>query len=233
MRQTETRRSGREAHMAKPPRPDVNDRRFNSQGSEPGPKEERSPQQGALPAEFTVAVIVERDDNGELLIRELQRQRIGVRHIWPRPAQIPIQYDAVFCVLSPDLPQRIPWVPGEPSAALILVDDGRDPLNLKLINNCAAHGLLHYPATPRMIQTVFMMAREHFQYERRLRGRIEKLDENMRTMRLVERAKALLVRVRNLSEDDAYNFLRKHAMEKRVTIGAVAMAIIDSHELLS
>ncbi|ANH06694.1 hypothetical protein shn_10835 [Shinella sp. HZN7] len=186
-----------------------------------------------MPAEFTVAVIVERDDNGEFLIRELQRQRVAVRHIWPKPAQIPLQYDAIFCLLSDDLPQRIPWVPGEPSSALILVDDGKAPLNLKLVHNCAAHGMLHYPATARMIQSVLMMAREHFQYERRLRGRIDKLDENLRTMRLVERAKALLIRLKNLSEEEAYNFLRKQAMEKRVTIGAVAAAVIDSHELLS
>lgn len=188
--------------------------------------------QGSRAQELNVAVIVERDDNGEFLIRELQRQRAGVRHIWPLPAQIPLQYDAIFSALSDDLPQRIPWVPGEPSSALILVDDGKAPLNLKLIHNCAAHGLLHYPATSRMIQSVLMLAREHFQYERRLRGRIEKLDENLRTMRLVERAKALLIRLKNLSEEEAYNFLRKQAMEKRVTIGAVAAAIIDSQELL-
>jgi len=106
-------------------------------------------------------------------------------------------------------------------------------LNLKLIHNCAAHGLLHYPATSRVIQSVLMLAREHFQYERRLRGRIEKLDENLRTMRVVERAKVLLIRLKNLTEDEAYSFLRKQAMEKRVTIAAVATAVIDSHDLLS
>ncbi|MBX3596760.1 MAG: ANTAR domain-containing protein [Rhizobiaceae bacterium] len=55
----------------------------------------------------------------------------------------------------------------------------------------------------------------------------------MRTTRLVERAKVLLIQFKKLSEEEAYNFLRKQAMEKRVTIGAVASAIIDSHELLS
>lgn len=194
---------------------------------------ERGARQTERTGEQNIAVIVERDDNGEFLIRELQRMRANVRHIWPAPSQIPLQYDAIFCALSDDLPQRIPWVPGEPSSALILVDDGKDALNLKLIHNCAAHGLLHYPATSRMIQSVLMLAREHFQYERRLRGRIEKLDENLRTTRLVERAKVLLIQLKNLSEEEAYNFLRKQAMEKRVTIGAVASAIIDSHELLS
>lgn len=184
-------------------------------------------------AELNIAAIVERDDNGEFLIRELQRQRAGVRHIWPLPAQLPLQYDVIFCTLSSDLPQRMPWVPGEPSSAIILVDSGKEPLNLDLIHNCASHGVLHYPATSRMIQSVLMLAREGFQYERRLRGRIEKLDESLRTMRLVERAKSLLVRLRNLSEEEAYGFLRKQAMEKRVTISVVAATVIDSHELLS
>lgn len=209
------------------------DRWIGTQKTESRAAVEERPRATGLPAEFTVAVIVERDDNGEFLIRELQRQRVAVRHIWPKPAQIPLQYDAIFCLLSDDLPQRIPWVPGEPSSALILVDDGKAPLNLKLVHNCAAHGMLHYPATARMIQSALMMAREHFQYERRLRGRIDKLDENLRTMRVVERAKALLIRLKNLSEEEAYNFLRKQAMEKRVTIGAIAAAVIDSHELLS
>lgn len=185
------------------------------------------------PAELNIAVIVPRDQNGEFLIRELQRQRATVRHIWPLPGQLPLQYDAVFCTLSSDLPQRIPWVPGEPSSALVLVDDGREPLNLELIHNCASHGMLHYPATTRMIQSVLMLARESFQYERRLRGRIEKLDESLRTMRLVERAKALLIKLKGFSEEEAYSFLRKHAMEKRVAISAVAATVIDSHELLS
>lgn len=207
-------------------------------GKQPAPSradisDEKSAKQPGRSAELNIVVIVDRDDNGEFLIRELQRQRASVRHVWPLPAQIPLQYDAIFCALSPDLPQRIPWVPGEPSSALILVDDGKGSLDLKLIRNCAAHGLLHYPATSRMVQSVLMLAREQFHYERRLRGRIEKLDENLRTMRLVERAKALLIRLKNLSEEEAYNFLRKQAMEKRVTIGAVAAAVIDSHELLS
>lgn len=183
--------------------------------------------------ELSVAVIVERDECGEFLIRELQRQRVIVRHIWPPPTQLPLQYDVLFCRVASDLPQRVPWVPGEPSSALVLVDDGHDKLDLELIHNCAGHGILHYPPTSRMIQSVLMLARESFLYERRLRGRIDKLDDSLRTMRLVERAKSLLVKLKDISEEEAYGFLRKQAMEKRVTIGTVASTVIDSFELLS
>jgi AmiR/NasT family two-component response regulator len=183
--------------------------------------------------DLKVAVIVNRDDDGERLVRELQRLRCVVHHEWPMPPQIPAQFDVVFCALSIDLPQRLPWIPGEPASALVVVDRGEGALDLELLHNCAAHGVLHYPTTGRSVVASLALARSHFLYERRLRGRIDKLDESLRTMRSVERAKSLLMRVKHVSEEEAYNYLRRQAMERRVTIGAVANAIIDSYELLS
>lgn len=200
--------------------------------AEPAPRSAHGRQRSPF-SEISVGVIAERDDDGERLTRELQRLRCIVRHIWPMPPQVPVQFDIVFCVLTEDLPQRIPWIPGEPEAALVVIDRGEGELDLQLIHNCAVHGVLHYPATPRAVQTSLALARGHFLYEKRLRGRIEKLDENLRTMRSVERAKSLLIRMKHVTEEEAYNYLRRQAMERRVTIGAVANAIIDSHELLS
>ncbi|MBO6902787.1 MAG: ANTAR domain-containing protein [Rhizobiaceae bacterium] len=146
---------------------------------------------------------------------------------------MPTQHDLIFCMLTEDLPQRIPWIPGEPKAGLVVIDPGEGELDLKLIHNCAAHGVLHYPVTARSAQACLALAHDHYLYEKRLRGRIDKLDENLRSMRAVERAKALLIRMKDVTEEEAYNYLRRQAMERRVTIGAVANAIIDSHELLS
>lgn len=207
---------------------------------EKGQRNER--QENTLPAsshtsaksfwDMKVAVIVERDDDGERLIRELQRLRCNVHHEWPVPPQIPAQFEAIFCALTADLPQRLPWIPGEPAAALIVVDRGDAALDLTLLHNCAPHAVLTYPSTGRAVQASLAVARSHFLYERRLRGRIDKLDDSLRTTRSVERAKSLLIRVKNVSEEEAYNYLRRQAMERRVTIGAVANAIIDSYDLL-
>jgi response regulator NasT len=49
---------------------------------------------------------------------------------------------------------------------------------------------------------------------------------------LVERAKGLLMRSRDLSEDDAYHALRKLAMSRKLRLGEVAQQLIDSAELL-
>ncbi|MBN9065366.1 MAG: hypothetical protein J0H60_02535, partial [Rhizobiales bacterium] len=74
----------------------------------PAKKSPSSPQLWDL----QIAVIVARDDDGERLVRELQRLRCSIKHIWPMPPQIPAQFDVVFCALSVDVPQRLPWIPG-------------------------------------------------------------------------------------------------------------------------
>ena len=183
-------------------------------------------------ANVAVAVITERNDDGERLIRELQRLRARVHHLWPMPQQLPVDFDAVFCDLAEDLPSRLPWLPGEPDCALVLIVAEHTPFSLKLLHRCAAQAVLHYPVSPLAVQTSLALGREHHLYERRLRGRIDKLDDNLRTMRSVERAKSIVMRSKNLDEESAYHFLRRQAMTRRVSIGTIANAIIDSQELL-
>ena len=158
--------------------------------------------------------------------------RAQVHHLWPVPQQLPVDYDVIVCDLIEDLPSRLPWLPGEPDCALVLIVSEHRPFSLKLLHRCAAQAVLHYPVSPVVVQTSLALAREHHLYERRLRGRIEKLDENLRTMRSVERAKSIVMRSKNLDEEAAYHFLRRQAMARRVSIGVIANAIIDSQELL-
>ncbi|MGF1609629.1 MAG: ANTAR domain-containing response regulator [Kiloniellales bacterium] len=183
-------------------------------------------------SELDIAAIVRRDEHGQQLIRELQRTRAVVRPIWPIPEQIPVDHDLVFCEACPDLAKRLPWLPGSPGAALVLVLPAGRPLDLEVLHCSAPHAVLHLPATADAVLSALVVARSHFLYEQRLRGRIEKLDDNLRTMRCVERAKAILIETKQLSEQDAYHFMRRTAMERRVSIGTLAAMIVDSHELL-
>jgi AmiR/NasT family two-component response regulator len=214
----------------------ASERRPASERSKAGARSSASeslPGARALP--FTgldVAVIAKRDEHGEHLMRELQRTRAVVRHFWPMPEQIPVDHDVVFCEACPDLPKRLPWLPGSPGAALVLVLPAGRQLDLDVLQNCAPHSVIHLPAAAEVVLSALVVARSHFLYERRLRGRIEKLDDNLRTMRCVERAKAILIETKQLSEQDAYHFMRRTAMERRVSIGALAAMIVDSHELL-
>lgn len=188
-----------------------------------------------LPAEICgldVAVCTRRDEEGDLLLRELQLTRSRVRHIWPLPDVLPETVDVVYCDFSPDLPNRCPWVPGAPKAALVLLLPSCCAPDLGLLKSCVADAVLHRPVVRHAVLVSLVQARLRFTYEQRLRARIDKLDETLRTLRIVERAKLILMGTKGMQEDEAYEFLRRQAMDRRVGVSTVAGAVVDAHELL-
>jgi AmiR/NasT family two-component response regulator len=78
-----------------------------------------------------------------------------------------------------------------------------------------------------------MLARGQFQYEKRLRARIERLDENLRLLREIEQAKRILMEREQLTEQDAYGRMRSLAMKNRTTLVQLACQIVDSAAPLS
>ena len=88
------------------------------------------------------------------------------------------------------------------------------------------------PLTANAIATALALARNQFLYFRRLQMRIARLDETLRATRDIERAKQILMKARDLSEAEAYEWMRRNAMNRRQTIAAVATAIVDSHMVL-
>ncbi len=183
-------------------------------------------------ASLNIAVELLDDEDGRSLIRELTRSRASVHHIWPCADRISSTFDVMFCEASSDLPGRLPWTVGKPEAALVLVMRPERAFSMTLIENCVPHSILHLPLVPNAALSALVVAWNLFRYERRLARRIEKLDENLRMMRSIERAKSILMQDRGLSEEEAYYFLRKQAMDRRASIGTLSKAIIDAQGLL-
>ncbi|MDD4013540.1 MAG: ANTAR domain-containing protein [Candidatus Omnitrophica bacterium] len=57
------------------------------------------------------------------------------------------------------------------------------------------------------------------------------IQEELETRKKVEKAKGILMKQQNLSEDEAYKLMRKSSMNKRVTMKDIAEAIILSYEI--
>jgi AmiR/NasT family two-component response regulator len=183
-------------------------------------------------AKLDVVVIAENDDDIAGLVKEVGRFRGSARRMWPPPELIPVQADILVCEYLPGLAERLPWLPGEAPMALVLLCRSDKTQDLKGLTDCAPHGLLWRPVVQGAVIPTLVMARSQALYEQRLRSRIEKLDDNLRTMRSVELAKAILMNVKNMTEEEAYHFLRRQAMERRMSIGTLASAIIDTKDLL-
>jgi len=183
-------------------------------------------------ADLTVVVLAPVDDQTTLLLRELQRYRMRVQQVWPMPTTVPGDADIVFCEYCPDLDRRLPWIPGDARSALVVIVPATEPIQVEPLSHATPNAVLSRPFTPNGVLSSLVLARSQFGYERRLRSKIEKLDENLRSMRTVERAKAILMATRQMPETEAYSFIRRQAMDRRVSASAVAAAIVDSFELL-
>ena len=184
-------------------------------------------------SDLRIAIITKLDARSEQLIRELQKTRAEVKHIWPPPEFIPSDYDVVYTDLMENLPSRLESLPGLPQFSLIIIVSTTNYVDLKMLENCAPHGTIHLPVTEQAVLSSLVVSRSHFLYENRLRKRIQQLDDNLISVRNIERAKILLMDRKGFSEDEAYQHIRRQAMDKRVTIGSIASAIIDAQELFS
>jgi two-component system, response regulator / RNA-binding antiterminator len=177
-------------------------------------------------------VVAPPDDQIGFLIRELRRTRAQVRLVWPMQETMPSGADVIYCEYIPDLAQRLQWVPGAAAAALVVILPVGGLVNLDALCNATPQCILPRPFSANAIAASFGLALKQFQYEKRLREKIDKLEENLRSTRTIERAKAILMAERGMPEDEAYGLIRRQAMDRRVSAAAVALAIIDSFELL-
>ncbi|MFO1149762.1 MAG: ANTAR domain-containing protein [Alsobacter sp.] len=178
-----------------------------------------------------VVVIHPRDRDGEDLSRQLQRIGCQVQAIWPPPASLPSPVDVVFVSLDREQAVAMPWRT-ESDAAVIAVLDYENPTTLKALLDANAHGVLIRPVRPVGVLSTLVLALSLKGYETRLNHKVAKLEETLRTRREIEKATRLLMKLRNLGEDEAYQFMRKQATAKRVPVAAIATSIIHAADLL-
>lgn len=166
------------------------------------------------------------------VLRELDRLGARVRHVWPAPPVLPLAVDLLVCDYAADLAQRLAWLPGAPGAGLMIVlPSGCEP-DIDALMVAAPDSILALPAPVAAIRANVMLALNQFRYGQRIRSKIERLEENIRSLRVIERAKAILMSKRKIGDEEAYQAIRELAMSKRVSVAMIATVIVDSSELL-
>ncbi len=75
------------------------------------------------------------------------------------------------------------------------------------------------------------LALANYQEVARLEDQIKELKESLEARKVIERAKGILMETLNISEAEAYRRLQKQSMDKRISMKAVAEAIILAHNI--
>lgn len=188
-----------------------------------------------LPVDFhplRILVIHPRDQEGEFLLRNLQRLRCAVDLLWPPPDRIGPAADMVFCLLQAETYALCCELMHTRQTAVVGMVDPENPRAPQLVAAIGPQAVLTKPFDATAILTNLMVAYKNSRYEKRLLNKIAKLEETLRSIRMVERAKLVLMQARQIGESEAYAFLREQAMKKRVSIGSVASVVVESGNIL-
>ncbi len=94
----------------------------------------------------------------------------------------------------------------------------RAGVNAYVINGYAANRL----------RSVVHVAQARFAHERRLRESLDEVTHRFEERKLVDRAKGILMRARQLSEEEAFRVLRTASMHSKRRVGQVSQQVIDA-----
>jgi response regulator NasT len=83
------------------------------------------------------------------------------------------------------------------------------------------------------LQPILEVAQARFEQDRRLRDELRTAQTRLSERKTIERAKGIVMKQKQVDEDEAYRLLRKLAMDRNVRLLEVAQQIIDVHRLLA
>jgi len=82
------------------------------------------------------------------------------------------------------------------------------------------------------IKTILDLCISRFNAFARLQGELERAKSALEDRKVIDRAKGILMKAKNLSEEQAYALMRKTAMNENKKIADVAQSVITAAELL-
>jgi two-component system, response regulator PdtaR len=165
-----------------------------------------------------------------VLVDQLKRIGCKVRAMWPCPPALPPETAVVFLFITAD--GGPPWSAADSGAVLIALVDYENPTVLKGLLEANAHAVINKPFRPTGVLSTMILARSVHGYEQRLLNKVSKLEETLRSRRVIERAVKLLAERRGVNDVEAYDHIRRQATNKRISIVEVASMILNASDVL-
>jgi response regulator NasT len=82
------------------------------------------------------------------------------------------------------------------------------------------------------IKNILDMSIMRFNAFSRLEGELEQTKSALEDRKVIDRAKGILMKLKNLTEEEAYAFMRRTAMNEKKKIAEIAQSIITAAEML-
>lgn len=184
-----------------------------------------------------VEVIHPPDREGILLVEHLRRIGCTVSTAWPIPDSMTATADIVLLSIDHDSREKLRRLfkgsADRITPTLIAIVEYENPSILQLVLETGVHAVIERPARPFGLLTQLAVARSLWLQQQEAIRRTRKLERKLVGIQKIQRAKSILMASHDLSEDAAYQNIRKQAMSKRISMEEMAEAIINANELLN
>lgn len=103
------------------------------------------------------------------------------------------------------------------------------------VSDAVAAGVCAYIVeglAPQRIHPILQVAMARFKHEESLRAELQDARDELKDRKTIDRAKGILMQRQSLTEKEAYDRLRKLAMDKGIKMVQIAQRMIDAAELL-
>ena len=100
----------------------------------------------------------------------------------------------------------------------------------ELVERANAAGVMAYVVKPFTINDLIPaieIAASRYTQMTALAEEVANLSDRLETRKLIDRAKGILMKALNLSEPEAFSWIQRAAMDRRLTMKEVAMAVIS------
>ena len=173
------------------------------------------------------------DDNGRLVLEQLNRIGCHTVRQWPPVPTLPEATDLVFLAVRPEILGCAPaWLESEERPPLIAIVTYESPTILEFLLRVDAEGTVSTPVRSFGLLTAMAISCHQHARKNDSRRRIRQLEKRMLSLRTLNEAKALLMEAQGIPEQQAYQHIRRLSMEQRRSLQDIAEQIIQAHALL-
>jgi response regulator NasT len=181
----------------------------------------------------TVRVVIyhPKDREGDELVAQIKRIGCDVLAIWPPTDRIPLEADVIFMLFRQDglthallkaLTER------QEGVTLIAIVEFESPAVIEAISHAGATAIVTKPIRAFGLLTQLVLSITIFYREKSLLDRVRKLEIKLAGLKRLEKAKAILMSRKGVSEQNAYDAIRTRAMSERVSVDVICSTIIDA-----
>jgi two-component system, response regulator PdtaR len=130
-----------------------------------------------------------------------------------------------------ELKNTIETIDEEMLCACIIIGEYKDMDIVNLLEKSKALSFCPKPLNKDLFIHIIEMTNMNYKRVFQLTNKLKEMTENYETRKVVERAKWILMERNNISENEAYDRMRKKSMDSRMSMKSIAEAIIFTYEI--